>query len=126
MYTIMLVDDSRLVRRGLKNAIRDAGIEVDRIIEAVDGEDGLGQLEALDYQVDAVICDVVMPKMTGLELLETLASRNRLKDCPVIMVTGLISDKKSQTALALGATAVVPKPFTAESIGDALRECLVS
>ena len=124
MYTFLLVDDSRFLRRGMKNAIKEAGFSDCRIIEAGDGEEALAELEKINYQVDAILSDMVMPKMGGLEFLQALAERNQLEACPVIIVTGIVSDKKSQTALENGARNLLTKPFTAESIGTALREIL--
>jgi PAS domain S-box-containing protein len=83
---ILVVDDDGGIRRSLTEILEIDGCVVD---SAGDGEEALGKLEATRY--DAVVTDVVMPKMDGYELY--MAIRERWPDLPVLMMTAFHYDK---------------------------------
>ncbi len=116
---VLIVDDSVVVRRFLRNALRsDAGIEVVGV--ASNGRLGLEQVRRLNP--DLVVLDIEMPEMNGLEMLTELrASDVRI---PVIMFSTLTERGASATleALSRGASDYVTKPTNSSSLEDAMDD----
>ena len=108
----MVVDDSALVRTQLKRALDAAGFTV---INAIDGEDAWKQLEA-GAEPKLMICDVNMPRMNGLELLERMAESGRLARISVLMLTTQGQPELIHKARATGAKAWIIKPFKPDLI----------
>src|SRR5258706_11732550 len=80
---ILVVDDSSTVRQQVGSALAGAGYE---IVEASDGLDGVAVLSGSD-EFAAVICDVNMPRMTGLEMLEKVKAEPKNATLPILMLT---------------------------------------
>ncbi len=112
MSTVMVVDDSAPVRQQVSTALRQAGFMV---VEAVDGQDGVEKLAATPG-VAMVICDVNMPRMTGIEFLEKLGGK-----LPVIMLTTEGQPEMKKKAKALGAKGWIIKPFVPELLIEAVK-----
>lgn len=102
---IMLIDDSPTLRLQLGRALSEAGFVV---IEAVDGLDGLEQLET-HRDLSLIVCDVNMPRMDGIQFLAAVAAREASSP-PVIMLTTEGHPDLIQTARACGACGWVAKP----------------
>jgi len=104
---VLLVEDEPMVRTLAARTLRSRGYEV---VEADNGRAGLDMLEARDGAFDLVVSDIVMPKMTGAQLME--AARMRWPSLPVLLMTGYADD----SALLRGAVAdgrpLLTKPFT--------------
>ena len=117
---ILVVDDS-LTTRSLEKSILEAhGFEVTL---AVDGLDAWERLR-LD-RPDLVISDVMMPRMTGFQLLEKIKADTALKKIPVILVTSLESREEQQTGLSLGADAyVVKRKFDQRELLNVIRQVI--
>ena len=96
---ILLVDDSATLRARLAGELVQAGFEVDT---ADDGEQALARLDHGDF--DAVVSDVQMPRLDGLQLLERIAGR-----LPVILATSYPEPEDEHRALCLGARAYLSK-----------------
>ncbi len=88
-------------------------------VAARDGVDGLEALERVDGRVDIVIVDLMMPRMQGLEFLRR--ARARWPDLRVIMVSGAASSEQTAEARALGAFALLPKPFRVRELRELTR-----
>jgi two-component system chemotaxis response regulator CheY len=114
--TILVVDDSRTVRQQVSSALQDAGFEV---IEAADGVEGLDQLNA-HSEVAAIICDINMPRMNGLELVEWIKARTAT--LPVVMLTTEGQSELIQRAKAAGARGWIVKPFKPDLLVSAVRK----
>ena len=81
---IVIVDDSEVIRNGLKNCL----IATDfRFIEAVDGEDGIEAVKKHDGKISLLIIDLNMPKLNGIEMMEKLAANSIGNDIPKILLT---------------------------------------
>ena len=107
---VLVIDDSKLVRVSIKRVLKTEFT----ILEAVDGEDGWEKLLA-NQGIQVVITDAGMPRLDGFDLIQRIrqSDDNRIKDIPIMMVTGA---EKAQTdlrekALSLGATDFITKPF---------------
>lgn len=100
---VLVVEDDRDLRSGIVQALRESDYAVD---EAGDGEEGLYKAEVWDY--DAVVLDVMLPGMDGLQLLRRLRSR---KDTPVLMLTARDTVSDRVAGLDGGADDYLVKPF---------------
>jgi len=105
--SILIIDDSINVRRFLALTLEKAGYRVE---QAKDGQDALEKLQA-GLAVQAVICDVEMPRLDGYGFLTKVKSNPALVHLPITMLTSRSSDKHRQLALSLGATAYFSKPY---------------
>src|SRR5262245_62155681 len=108
---IAVVDDSKFMRRLIREAIKQLSPQAD-VTEFDDGEVALTQLPAL--QPDVVTLDMVMPKVGGLEFLD------RIKDQParpkIIVVTANIQNSVRQKCADLGVTDFIEKPITFDKL----------
>jgi two-component system, chemotaxis family, chemotaxis protein CheY len=114
--SILIVDDSMMVRKQVGNALKAQGYA---IVEAVDGLDALEKLEA-NPDTRMVVCDVNMPRMNGLEFLEQL--RSRQSAVPVVMLTTEGQPELMRRAKALGAQGWLVKPFKPEFLAATARK----
>jgi two-component system chemotaxis response regulator CheY len=112
---VLIVDDSLLVRAQVVRALTGAGFAV---VEANDGVDGLAKLSA-NPDVGLVVCDVNMPRMSGLELLERTPA-----GLAVLMLTTEGHSELIQRARALGAKGWITKPFDADLLVATVRKLL--
>lgn len=110
---ILVVEDELDLQRGLVRALRDEGYAVDA---ADNGEDGLFNAENTDY--DAVILDVMMPRMDGWEMLKRL---RKAKRTPVLMLTARDQSRDRVKGLDTGADDYVVKPFDLPELLARLR-----
>lgn len=104
--TILVVDDSKMVRMMVTTALQSAGYEV---LEAADGQLAIEQVERADIQL--IICDVEMPNMNGFEFLEYRCRQPAIMNLPVVMLSTCNSDQHRQLATTLGASAYLTKPY---------------
>lgn len=103
--SILLVEDSALVRALEKRVIEDGGYDV---VTAVDGQDALGKLGSCPFA--AVVSDIQMPNLDGIGLTGRIRKDPRYRDLPVILVTALASDADKRRGLEVGANAYIHKP----------------
>jgi len=103
---IMAVDDENDVLLVVKTALQTEGFDV---VTASSGPEALEKV--FDETPDLVILDVMMPGMTGFEVLQTLRADDRTARTPVIMLTGLSEKSKIKEALAAGTDYYIVKPF---------------
>jgi len=110
---ILVVEDEPDLRSGLARALRDEGYAVDI---ADNGEDGLFNAESVDY--DAIVLDVMMPKLDGWEVLARLRKQ---KKTPVLMLTARDQPRDRVKGLDTGADDYVVKPFDLSELLARLR-----
>jgi two-component system, chemotaxis family, chemotaxis protein CheY len=109
MKKILVVDDSATVRQQVGMALQGAGYTV---VEAGDGVEGLAALDK--GGISMVICDVNMPRMSGLDMLENLRRDARHAAIPVVMLTTEGHPSLVERAKKAGAKGWIVKPFKAE------------
>ena len=114
--TILVVDDSIHARRYLAISLEKAGYLTE---QATDGQDALDLLNA-GLQVQAIICDVEMPRIDGYGVLDTLKSQPQFQDLPIMMLTSRSSDKHRKLAMNLGASAYFSKPYNEQELMQTL------
>ncbi|MBW4610788.1 MAG: hybrid sensor histidine kinase/response regulator [Hassallia sp. WJT32-NPBG1] len=118
--TILIVDDSINVRRFLALTLEKGGYQVE---QAKDGQDALEKLNS-GLQVQAVICDIEMPRIDGYGFLGRVKSNNNMKNIPIAMLTSRSSDKHRQLALQLGARAYFSKPYNEQELLRTLEQMI--
>jgi nitrogen regulation protein NR(I) len=106
---VLIVDDELNIRRVLAAMLKREGYEV---TTAADGEQALAVLQKTPVQV--VVTDLVMPRLSGLELLQRVAAQ--YPDVPVIMITAHGTVDSAVAALKAGAFDYVTKPFEQEEL----------
>lgn len=114
---LLIVDDSKAMRMIVTRALRQLGLEDLTVDEAVDGIEALEKLRAIPYEV--VLADWNMPRLNGFELLKTIKAESLAPH--VGFITSEATADIKQLALAQGADFLIVKPFTADSLKDALR-----
>jgi two-component system response regulator MprA len=115
---VLVVDDERAVRESLRRALELEGYDVEL---AADGQDALDRLEA-GPDPDAVILDVLMPAVDGLEVCARL--RRNGSRLPVLMLTARAEVENRVAGLDAGADDYVTKPFALEELLARLRALL--
>lgn len=103
---VLVVDDSATVRQQVGGVLQQAGYE---IVEAVDGADGLSKLSN-DSAISMVICDINMPRMNGLEMIEQIGRSTTIKKVPIVMLTTEGQPALIQRARQAGAKGWLVKP----------------
>src|SRR5579859_2399922 len=112
MKKILIVDDSKTVRDHVRGILEAAGYDV---AEATDGKEGLDRLrQQPDFAM--VICDVQMPNMTGIAMVEQLKADGLIAKLPVIMLTTEAQVTLITRAKAAGAKGWMVKPYKAEHL----------
>jgi len=118
---ILVVDDSPSVRQQVGLALRQAGFQV---IEAADGAEGVTAIDA-DPTICMVICDVNMPRMNGLEMIEKVKGQAKNANLPIMMLTSEGQQSLIERAKKAGAKGWVVKPFKAELLVAAVKKLAV-
>ncbi len=113
---ILVVDDSRAMRRIVSRTIHQAGYEGHEIIEAEDGRKGLEA--AINQKPDLILSDWHMPEMTGIEFLVAMNAEGL--EIPFGFITSESTSDMVEQATEAGAMFLLAKPFTAEDMGQVL------
>lgn len=116
MTTVLVVDDERLLLKGLKRSLEQEGFTV---LEAFDGEQGLALFR--DRAPEIVVLDLMLPVMDGLTVCREI---RRHSDTPIIMLTARGEDVDKIVGLELGADDYVTKPFNTRELVARIRAVL--
>ncbi|MBI5936383.1 MAG: response regulator [Betaproteobacteria bacterium] len=116
--TALLVDDDASIRSLLRVILRSEGWAV--VGEAPNGKQAIEQCKALNP--DVVCLDMIMPGMSGLEVLEVL--HEEVPESRVVMVSSDASMNTVCEALGHGAAGYIVKPFNAKRVGDTLVQAM--
>jgi two-component system, chemotaxis family, chemotaxis protein CheY len=120
MKKILIVDDSSMMRLVVSKAAKKMGYG---IIEASNGKEGIEQLMLHD-DVDLILCDINMPVMNGMEMIEKLKENDDHKFIPVVMLTTESKDELKQKGRDLGVKAWMVKPFNEKTFQKAMMKLL--
>lgn len=118
--TILVVDDSVNVRRFLALTLEKAGYQVE---QAKDGQEAVDKLES-GLTVQAVVCDIEMPRLDGYGVLEEVKGQLQFEDLPIVMLTSRSHEKHRKVAMNLGASAYFSKPFNEQELLDTLGKLI--
>lgn len=115
---VLIIDDNQDVRDYVKMLLGEEYL----VIEAANGQEGLKM--ALKYVPDAIICDVMMPIMDGMQCCRHLKSEPQTSHIPVMMLTAYAMDEQKIQGYECGADSYISKPFSAQLLKVRLRNLL--
>jgi len=114
---VLIVDDEEVIRKFLKIHLTKLGYEV---TEAADGEQAIEQLGKKD-DFNLIICDILMPKKNGWEVIKEVKSNPKMRNIPFIVLTAKNEDSDMFNGYDLGANYYMTKPFTKAQLLYGLR-----
>ena len=113
---VMVIDDSKTIRRTAENLLKKAGCEV---LTAVDGFEALSKI--VDDEPDVIFVDIMMPRLDGYQTCALIKNNTSFKDTPVIMLSskdGLFDKARGRI---VGSQQYLTKPFTREELLGAVK-----
>ena len=115
---VLMVDDSRVMRKAIQKILREEA----ELIEAVDGEDGWEKL-LRHHEAHVLITDIEMPRLDGYALIRRIRASEdaRIRNIPIITITGAEDEETKARAFACGATDFVTKPLDAVQLRARVR-----
>lgn len=113
MYKVLIVEDHALIRFGLKTAFESKNF-IDEIYEASNGEDAIATVK--NKHVDAVIMDLGLPSMNGIEATKEIKNIN--KDIKIIILTSHNSEQEVLDSIKAGASAYCSKDINPDRLAD--------
>lgn len=119
---ILVAEDEPHIRRILATLLEASGFHVEI---AVDGREAVSRLETAD-PFDLVVSDLMMPHLSGLDVLERMRLMGHRVDTPVVILTAKGQDADRDSAFALGAQDFMTKPFSPKKLLARIHELLGS
>lgn len=119
-HRILIVDDSATIRAMIKRIIRMTGLEIGDLHEAGNGRIALDILSTT--AVDLILADLNMPEMDGFEMTRRIHADPKLKSIPIIVISA--NPSAEDFAKLEHVSGFLGKPFTPESIRDAINKAL--
>jgi len=117
---ILLVEDDRFLRRACEGSMRQRGFTV---LTATDGEEGLRLARA--EPPDLILLDMLMPKLSGLEVLRALKAEEGTRVIPVLVLSNSSREGDMQEAMKLGAVGYLVKAdLSLQELGDRVTQLL--
>lgn len=110
---VLVADDDRDILSLVTFRLERSGY---RVVQASDGAEALEL--ALEEAPDLAVLDLMMPRLTGLEVTRALRDDERTREVPVILLTARVQEVDVQAGLAAGATDYVKKPFSPQELRD--------
>jgi EAL domain-containing protein (putative c-di-GMP-specific phosphodiesterase class I) len=120
VHTVLIVDDEEPVRRLLRDTLELDGYLVDEAADAISA-----QARIAAALPDCIVLDVMMPGMSGIDLLKLLKGDDATAAVPVIMLTAADDDNTTWAGWANGASCYVPKPFDLDHLLDWVARLVV-
>ena len=117
-YVVMIVDDSKTDRTIMRKALEPMGVT---LVEAGDGQEALGILKSGDYNFDAMLIDIEMPRMDGYTLASEIKKYNRYKNLPLIAVTSRTSKSDRMRGVESGMVEYITKPYSADYLASVVQ-----
>jgi len=117
---ILIVEDAISMRHTIKASLRAQGFR--SLIEAGDGQQALKLLKS--KKIHLMICDWMMPNMSGPELFEQIQSDDKYKNIPFILLTGNDQKDSVTEALKIGIKHYVVKPFNPQKLSEKVFDLL--
>ena len=109
---VLVADDEPHIGRIIKMKLEQGPF---RVTLAYDGQEALDVM-LRDGDIGLVLLDVMMPRLTGLDVLAKMRADDRLKDLPVIILTAAGQETQQRRALSLGASEFLTKPFSPKKL----------
>src|SRR5450755_1089898 len=117
----LLVDDSSVMRRIVERSLRQAGLELEKVVEASNGAEALIALQ--NNVVDLILCDINMPVMDGLEFVRQVHTVESAKGVDIVILGPTLTDDSIAQAATLAPTPAETalKPAVVRNAGDHLQ-----
>jgi two-component system chemotaxis response regulator CheY len=120
MKKVLVVEDSAAIRAMIVSIV-----ETVPGIECTDAEDGLAALKALPSEkFDAILTDINMPGLTGLELISFIRRHPNYSSIPIIIISTEKAEADRERGLALGASDYITKPFAPSDLQRVIKQQL--
>lgn len=119
MATILVVDDEPTIRLLVRAALEETG---HRLLEAADGSTALDLARA--ERPDLIILDIVLPRLSGLEVCRRLKGDPATAATPVFLLTGFVQQAERQAAEEIGAEGFIAKPFSPAALVQQIKDTL--
>ena len=116
MVRVLVIDDEPDVLLLCRVNLGHAGFEV---LEAQDGEHGIA--DAVAERPDAIVLDLMLPRIDGYEVLRTLREDERTSLTPILVLSAKAQREDRRRCLEMGADEFITKPFSPEALGEALQ-----
>ncbi|GAB3909014.1 response regulator [Larkinella knui] len=116
---LLIIEDEEQIRENVAEWLRLNGFEVET---AADGKQGV--TKAFLQRPDLILCDIMMPNMDGHQVLETIRNNRSLASVPFMFLTAKTEMRDLRRGMALGADDYLTKPFTGESLLQAIESRL--
>lgn len=120
MNKILIVDDSATMRKIIMRVLRQADYKIETILEAANGVEGLQRLVS-DPDIQLILSDINMPEMNGIDFVKAVRTKHDKAKMPMVMITTEGGEGMVKSAMECGANGYVTKPFTPDSIREALQ-----
>ena len=120
MYTLLIVDDEPLIRRGILTLVDFKTLNITATYEASHGLEGLALFE--QHAPQLILLDINLPMMNGLELAQAIKARN--KQAKIAMITGYDYVDYAITALKIGVDDYILKPVSKQDVTDVLAKLI--
>ena len=119
--TVMIIDDEIAILRLIGRMIAAAGYDT---IQTQDGHEALDILENLPTIPNLITLDLMMPNITGIEVLRKIKSNPTLANIPVIILTAVGQQELLTEAETLGANAYLTKPFASSDLLNTIKDLI--
>jgi len=120
MRLAWIVDDDEEMRHAIKLMLEMMDFKVGLFSDARSASKGL----LTGNHPDVIILDIMMPEVSGIDMLEFMRRRSDMKKIPVVMLSSETTDVQVDEAMALGANAFVFKPVTFDELEAAIRKAI--
>ncbi|MBM4169511.1 MAG: response regulator [Ignavibacteria bacterium] len=118
--TVLVAEDQEHIRALIEYKLRNSGYTV------VSVSDGISALEkSRELKPDIILLDVMMPLMTGFEVLSALKEDQQLKSIPVLLVTAQSKEDEILRGLSMGADDYITKPFSPNELAARVKTVLL-
>ncbi len=117
--TVLLVDDSKTIRRSASNFLSTAGYNV---VTAVDGFEALAKV--VEHKPAIIFADIMMPRLDGYQTCALIKNNADYRDIPIVMLSSKDGLFDKARARVVGSDAHLSKPFTAETLTAAVSDHL--
>ncbi len=118
-YYVLIVDDSKMDRNIMKKALTPTGIS---LVEATNGQEALNIIKSGEYNFDAVLIDIEMPRMDGYTLASEIRKYSKYKHLSLIAVTSRTSKSDRLRGVESGMSEYITKPYSPEYLESVVRK----
>jgi CheY-like chemotaxis protein len=116
---ILVIDDSRVIRKTVKDMLPEGDFEV---IEAKDGVEGINLVNELHPSL--IMLDFILPKMSGWEVFQQIQSHPELQKIPLVLMSGRREEVTNKIAEPFEYFEFVEKPFDKASLAQAIKDAM--